>query len=150
VTAAQQAGQATLEDQAAAGAILFNGTCSVCHQNNGMGLPGVFPPIARSDFLADKKSVIEAVINGISGPITVNDEDYNSVMPPMSHLNDDEIANILTYVYNSWGNPGGVVSIDEVPPTRDLLGTHRLGRISLGVTETKRAPSGALFLLRVA
>ncbi len=109
-----------MEDQAAAGAILYNGTCSVCHQNNGMGLPGVFPPIARSDFLlADKKRVIEAVINGIAGPITVNDEDYNSVMPPMSHLNDDEIANILTYVYNSWGNKGGVVSIAEVTAVRE-------------------------------
>ncbi|MCJ7557913.1 MAG: copper-containing nitrite reductase [Gammaproteobacteria bacterium] len=120
VTAAQKAGQATMEDQAAAGAILFNGTCSVCHQNNGMGLPGVFPPIARSDFLlADKQRVIEVVINGIAGPITVNDEDYNSVMPPMSHLNDDEIANILTYVYNSWGNQGGVVSIAEVTAVRE-------------------------------
>jgi nitrite reductase (NO-forming) len=120
VAAAQQSGGATLEEQIAAGGVLFNGTCSVCHQNNGKGLPGVFPPLAGSDFLmADKERVIGVVINGLSGPITVNKEDYNSVMPPMSNLNDDEIANILTYVYNSWGNKGEAVSPAEVTKVRE-------------------------------
>jgi nitrite reductase (NO-forming) len=100
--------------------VLFNGTCSVCHQNNGMGLPGVFPPLAGSDFLTAKspEKVISVVINGITGPITVNGEDYNSVMPPMSNLNDDEIANILTYVYNSWGNKGDRIRPADVEKVR--------------------------------
>jgi nitrite reductase (NO-forming) len=50
--------------------------------------------------------------------VTVNGQDYNSVMPPMSQLNDDEIANILTYVMNAWNNPGGRVTTDEVRKVR--------------------------------
>ena len=61
---------------------------------------------------------IEAVLRGLSGKVTVNGTDYNSVMPPMNQLNDDEVANILTYVFNSWGNPGHVVSKDDVKKVR--------------------------------
>ncbi len=119
--AAQAAAQGTLtlEQQVAAGGALFNGTCSVCHQSNGAGLPEVFPPLAKSDFLlADRKRAIGVVINGLTGPVTVNGRSFNSVMPPMSQLNDDEVANILTYVLNSWGNSGGRVSIQEVAQVR--------------------------------
>ena len=65
----------------------------------------MFPPLAKSDYLnADKVRAIGAVLNGLSGPVTVNGAAYDSVMPPMSQLNDDEVANILTYILNSWGN----------------------------------------------
>lgn len=112
-------GSITKEQQIKAGGVLFNGTCSVCHQNNGKGLPGVFPPLDQSDFLmADKRRAIETVLNGRSGPITVNGQPYNSVMPPMSQLNDDEIANILTYVLNSWNNKDGVITPEEVAEVR--------------------------------
>lgn len=112
-------GQITKEQQIKAGGALFNGTCSVCHQNTGKGLPGVFPPLDQSDFLmADKRRAIETVLNGRSGPITVNGQPYNSVMPPMSQLNDDEIANILTYVLNSWNNKDGAIAPEEVTEVR--------------------------------
>jgi len=58
------------------------------------------------------------VLNGLSGKVTVNGADYNSVMPPMNQLNDDAIANILTYVMNSWGNKGGRVLTADVQKTR--------------------------------
>ena len=91
----------------------------LCHQANGAGLPGVFPPLAKSDFLAaDVKRAQGIVLHGLSGKVTVNGSDYNSVMPPMTQLNDDEVANILTYVLNSWGNPGGRVLADEVRKRR--------------------------------
>jgi nitrite reductase (NO-forming) len=116
---AAAAGTLTLEQQVAAGKALFNGTCSVCHQDNGQGLPDVFPPLAKSDFLlADKTRAIATVLNGRTGPITVNGKTFNSVMPPMSQLNDDGIANILTYVLNSWGNNGGHVTAAEVAQVR--------------------------------
>ncbi len=116
---AAAAGTLTLEQQVAAGGALFNGTCSVCHQDNGAGLPDVFPPLAKSDYLhADRPRAITTVLNGRTGPITVNGKTYNSVMPPMSQLNDDEIANILTYVLNSWGNAGGHVTAAEVAQLR--------------------------------
>ena len=113
------ASKGSKEAQVAAGKVLYNGTCSVCHQNNGEGMPGVFPPLAGADYLLeDKTRAIEIVLNGMSGPVTVNGEDYNSVMPPMSQLNDDEIANILTFVLNAWGNDGGVVTAEEVARVR--------------------------------
>ena len=117
--AAAAGGVLTREQQIKAGETLFAGTCSVCHQANGAGLPGVFPPLAKSDWLgADPRKAIAVVLNGMSGPIKVNAQDYNSVMPPMSQLNDDEIANILTYVANSWGNAGGRVDRADVAKVR--------------------------------
>ena len=118
-TSAAASGTLTLEQQVKAGAALFNGTCSTCHQANGAGLAGVFPPLAKSDFLAaDRDRAIGIVTHGLNGKVTVNGVDYNSVMPPMTQLNDDEVANILTYVYNTWDNPGGRVSAADVARVR--------------------------------
>jgi nitrite reductase (NO-forming) len=113
------AGALTVDEQSKAGQALFAGTCSTCHQPNGQGLPGVFPPLAKSDYVAKRPSAIaEVVLHGLTGPVTVNGQPYNSVMPPMSQLTDDEIANIATYVLNSWGNPGGRVTKAEVAKQR--------------------------------
>ena len=118
-TAARSVGKLTKDDQIKAGAALFNGTCSVCHQASGAGLPNIFPPLAKSDFLlADKRRSIEIVLNGLNGPVKVNGAAFNSVMPPMSQLTDDDVANILTYVRNSWGNQGDTVSSEEVAKVR--------------------------------
>ncbi|WP_447736766.1 copper-containing nitrite reductase [Rhodanobacter soli] len=116
---AHAAGTLTKAEQIAAGKQLFTGTCSVCHQANGEGLANVFPPLAKSDFLAaDPKRAMTIVTHGLTGKITVNGHEYDSVMPPMSQLNDDEVANILTYVLNSWDNPGGQISKEEVAKAR--------------------------------
>jgi nitrite reductase (NO-forming) len=116
-TAAESLQRGTIDpkEQIAAGEVLFRGTCSVCHQAEGQGLANVFPPLAKSDFLmADKHRSIGVVLNGLTGPVEVNGLKYNSVMPPMSQLNDDDIANILTYVRNTWGNQGEPVVPAEV------------------------------------
>jgi len=122
VTAATNAaarGTLTQQDQVQAGQALFAGTCSVCHQANGEGLPGVFPPLAGSDYLAaDPKRAIDIVLHGLSGKLTVNGNEYNSVMPPMNQLNDDEVANILTYVLNSFGNKGGRILTEDAKKAR--------------------------------
>jgi nitrite reductase (NO-forming) len=118
-TQSSAAGTLTVEDQTRAGQALFAGTCSVCHQANGAGLPGVFPPLAKSDYLAaDANRGTRAVLHGLSGKVTVNGQEYNSVMPPMNQLNDDEVANIMTFVLNSWGNSGGRVLTEEVKKLR--------------------------------
>lgn len=118
--AAEASGTLTTEQQIKAGESRFTGTCSVCHQASGQGVPNVFPPLAGSDFLmADKARAIGIVLNGLSGKVTVNGNVFNSVMPPMSQLNDDELANILTFVRNSWGNKGDAVSADEVKQLRE-------------------------------
>ena len=82
-------------------------------------MPGVFPPLANSDYIAaDPKRVPAVILHGLVGPVTVNGQDYNSNMPPMSQLTDDEVANISTYVLNSWGNPGGRVTKAEAAAIR--------------------------------
>jgi len=79
----------------------------------------VFPPLAKSDYLlSNPERAIGIVMNGLAGPVRVNGNLYNSVMPPMSQLADDEIANILTYALNSWGNSDGVVSKEQVAKVR--------------------------------
>src|SRR5689334_17311529 len=116
---ASNTGTLTKTQQMDAGAVLFKGTCSTCHQETGAGLPNVFPPLAKSDFLlSNKQRAIQIVLNGLTGPVKVNGTDYNSVMPPMSQLNDDEVANILTYVLNSWGNSDGTISAADVTKVR--------------------------------
>ncbi len=113
-------GKLTKESQIEAGKNLFMGTCSTCHQGNGEGIPNVFPPLANSDMVnGDKQKLISIPLNGLSGPIKVNGKDYNSTMPAMSQLNDDEIANILTYILNSWENKGGQVTAEEVKAVRE-------------------------------
>ena len=117
---ATAAGTLTKDDQISAGKQLFTGTCSVCHQDNGEGMGGVFPPLAKSDYLADSDldHLISIPLHGLTGKITVNGKEYDSVMPPMGQLTDDEVANILTYVLNTWGNPGGHVSKEDVARVR--------------------------------
>jgi nitrite reductase (NO-forming) len=112
-------GNLTVAQQIEAGSALYKGTCSVCHQDDGAGLPNVFPPLAKSDYLmSNPQRAIEVVLNGLSGPVTVNGSTYNSVMPPMSQLNDDEIANILTYAMNNWGNKGSAITAEQVAKVR--------------------------------
>lgn len=122
VATAQKAsakGTLSIEQQIEAGSALYKGTCSVCHQDNGAGLPNVFPPLAKSDYLtSNPQRAIAVVLNGLSGPVKVNGATYNSVMPPMSQLNDDEIANILTYTLNTWGNKGPAITAEQVAKTR--------------------------------
>jgi nitrite reductase (NO-forming) len=111
---------APLATQVAAGKKLFASTCGSCHQPNGAGLPGAIPPLAGSDFFAknDKESVLRVVLNGLSGPVTVNGTTYNSAMPGWKHLSNDEIANVLTYVFASWGNDRGPVAPADVAKAR--------------------------------
>lgn len=87
-------------------------TCFACHQPEGQGIPNAFPPLAKSDYLnADVNRAIDIVLFGLTGEITVNGQKYSSVMPAQS-LSDEEVANVLTYIYNSWGN----TATEEVTP----------------------------------
>lgn len=96
------------------GARIFTEVCAACHQPQGQGLPGAFPPLAKSDFLmADKKRSISVLKNGLQGEIDVNGAKFNGVMPQLN-LDAASIASVLTYVRNSFGNGGGDVTIDDV------------------------------------
>ena len=102
----------TIADRMEAGARIYAANCAACHQPEGQGLAGAFPPLASSDYLLeDTDRAISALINGLSGPITVNGVEYNGVMPSV-RLSDEEIANVLTFVNKSWSNEG-----PEITPT---------------------------------
>jgi len=109
----------SLDVQVRAGAGVYTAACSACHQPDGKGLPGAFPPLANSDYLLkDKVRATRVVLHGLTGEIVVNGNKFNSVMPPMTQLTDVEIANALTYALNSWGNKGGAVAPADVKKAR--------------------------------
>jgi nitrite reductase (NO-forming)/hydroxylamine reductase len=110
---------ATPEERMASGQQVFNTHCAACHQATGLGLPGAFPPLANSDYFDGQPlRVAEAVLNGLSGPITVNGVEYNAVMPSMAYLSDQDVADVVTYVANSWGNQEEPVNAAQVTALR--------------------------------
>ena len=113
-----------MAEQMAAGETLYGTHCGACHQPNGQGLKGAFPPLAGSDYLKkNRKRAIGVILEGLSGEIKVNDVKYNGVMPAMGYLSDDEVAAILTYTTNSWGNEMAAFSAEEVAKRREATGT---------------------------
>ncbi|MFD2550475.1 copper-containing nitrite reductase [Bizionia sediminis] len=104
----------SFDEQMTFGKQVYMQNCFACHQSEGQGIPNAFPPLANSDYLnADVDRAISAVVNGLSGEITVNGDTYNSVMTRQM-ISSEEVANVLTYVYNSWGNNKQVVTKDMV------------------------------------
>ena len=121
-----------LQDQIDAGKEVYmkaaagGGMCFSCHQPNGQGLAGQFPPLAGSDWvLGDKNRLIKISMYGLMGEIEVNGIKYNNVMAPPGippgSLTDEQIANVLTYIRNDWGNSASAVSVDEVATVRASL-----------------------------
>lgn len=100
--------------QLANGAKIYRTLCLACHLPDGRGMPAVIPPLAQSDFLLDDRArAVRIVLKGLSGPITVNTIGYNGVMPPLEAvLSDRQIADVLSYVFNTWDNQGD--AFDEV------------------------------------
>ena len=100
------------------GRVVYSQVCVACHQAEGQGIPLAFPPLAKSDYLnADTDRAIKTVLLGLTGKVTVNGENYESIMPQLG-LSDEAIANVLTYVYNEWGNNGTVVPTSRVAEIR--------------------------------
>jgi mono/diheme cytochrome c family protein len=95
--------------------------CLQCHQNDGKGVRGMFPPLAGNDKIKGPAAdIIKIVLFGLEGPITVNERDYNQPMPPQAYLTDKQIADILSYIRNSWGNKAPYVTQADVGKVRKL------------------------------
>lgn len=108
----------TKEQRIERGANVYTANCVACHQANGEGIPAAFPPLAGSDYLNDDATrAIKTVLHGLSGEVTVNGNKFNSVMPQLA-LNDEDVANVLTYVYNTWDNNGTEVKPEVVAAVR--------------------------------
>ncbi len=143
---AAEASSVSLEQRIANGQKLYATNCSACHQADGQGLKGAFPPVAASDYLAQgPAAAVNAIINGLSGPVTVNGVDYNAVMPALAYLSDNDVADVVTFVMNSWGNPGGEVQAAEVAAARGgvaVTGPSDHPVADSGMMAYKGAPSG--------
>ena len=106
----------------ASGQSLYYSYCAICHQNNGKGASGRYPPLAGTDWVTgDKKRLIEVVLKGLEGPIDVNGETYNNVMPQHSFLSDEDVALVLTYIRQNFGNEASEVKAEEVEQVRSEL-----------------------------
>ena len=116
--AEMKSGATDTENLVEQGAEVFGRVCAACHQPDGKGMSGVFPPVNDSDYL--RKDPLRAaghVINGLNGEITVNGKKYTTSMPPMGYLGDDEVASVITYLLESW-NGGGVLQPAQVAALR--------------------------------
>ncbi len=102
------------------GAQLYASQCLACHQATGLGLPGVFPPLAGSDWVTGKAALgVQIVLHGISGDLTVKGEHYNGMMPAFKDkLNDSEVAAVLSHIRTSFGNAAGEVDVATVKAQR--------------------------------
>jgi nitrite reductase (NO-forming) len=111
---------ATRAERIARGQRIYSSTCVACHQASGQGVPMAFPPLAASDYLnADKARAIRTVLFGLTGQVTVNGQQFNSVMPALG-MSDADVANVLAYVYANWNNTGHDVTPAEVAAVRQV------------------------------
>lgn len=96
---------------AADGRVVYAANCVACHQGNGLGIPGAFPPLAASEWvLTDPEIPAQILLHGMQGPIEVAGQLYSGVMPSMAHLSDDELVAVLNYIRSDWGNKANVVT----------------------------------------
>ncbi|MFT3828930.1 MAG: cytochrome c [Opitutaceae bacterium] len=110
-------------DPVAAGKRLFAQNCATCHQASGQGLPGVYPPLANSDWVnGNPEAIGRILLHGLSGEVTVNGGTYNGAMPSFgplgSNWKDDRIAAVLTYIRQEWGNKAAPVTTEQVAAIR--------------------------------
>lgn len=108
------------------GAKLYAQQCVACHQANGEGLAGAFPPLAGSEWVTGAPELpVKVLLSGLSGPITVKGSSYNGAMPAFGAIWDDaEIAGVVTYIRTTWGNEAGEVTPEQVAEIRAETGTR--------------------------
>ncbi|GAB4283836.1 MAG: hypothetical protein Tsb0018_11360 [Opitutales bacterium] len=108
------------------GTKLFKRQCQQCHQADGMGIAGVYPPLVGSEWVAGSDvRLIKILLLGMSGPITVKGEVYNNNMPAVGMWKDKDIASVLTYIRASWGNDAPPVEEELVAQVRAELGGRK-------------------------
>jgi len=140
--------------EAQAGEAAYLANCAACHQANGAGLAGAFPPLKDSDWIQnDPQAALKAVLAGLSGKITVNGNEYNSVMPAMSHLSDADIAALLNHVMDEFDNGDTRFNAAQVAAARkDIAGASdpAQGEAHPGTSQAVAAYKGAPSTLAAA
>lgn len=98
---------------------VYMANCLSCHMTNGEGIQGAFPPLAKSDYLMeDSLRAIRVAMYGQSDEITVNGVKYHSPSPSLNHLSDKQLADVMNYIRNSWGNKGAMITPEIVASQR--------------------------------
>lgn len=99
---------------------VYTNICMTCHQADGKGQAGVYPPLAGSEWvMGNEERIIRIVLHGLNGPIMVEGKEYNNVMTPLGTvLKDEQVANVLSYIRQEWGNSAPDVSADTVARVR--------------------------------
>ena len=115
------AGSKPVAGAKADGAAVYAASCAACHQATGAGLPGVFPPLAGSEWVNGHDTTAAAILlHGVTGPLTVKGATYNGAMPTFkAQLDDEQIAALLTHLRSQWGNTGAAVSATVVAKVRE-------------------------------
>ena len=108
----------TLKQSMKRGEEVYNQYCASCHMPNGEGEEIICPPLAKTTYLKDQKRAIGIVLNGQEGEITVNGKQYDVPMAAMDNLTDREVADVLNYVSNSWGNKYPMIKAAQVKAER--------------------------------
>ena len=97
------------------GKTIYETQCMSCHMAGGEGLEGVFPPLAKTDYLNDKNRLVKIILLGVRGSMKINGVEYNGEMLGYNY-NDQEVSDILNYIRNSWGNKGEPILPTEIQP----------------------------------
>ncbi len=98
---------------------VYESTCLACHQPDGSGVPSMNPPLIKTkNVLGDKSKLIRTILVGLNEEIEINGEVYYNPMPSQPHLKDQEVADVLTYIRNSFGNKASMVTTAEVKAVR--------------------------------
>jgi mono/diheme cytochrome c family protein len=106
---------------------IFAANCQTCHQANGLGVPGQYPPLAGSEFTTGgSKRPAMIVLKGLQGPVTVKGQKFGSaVMQPWEKtLTDQRVADVLTYERSEWGNSASPVTAEQIAALRKELASH--------------------------
>ncbi len=114
-------------DPVAEGEKLFNSICVTCHQAQGQGVPGVFPPLAGSEWVGNDERVVRILLSGLQGPVTVKGGTYGAAAMPAFGpggygWSDEKISYVLTYVRQAWGNKSGPITAEQVAAIRGKIG----------------------------
>lgn len=104
------------------GAMVYKNVCITCHQADGGGVPNMNPPLIKTTYvLGDKARLAHIVLAGFAEPIEINGDDYKQHMPAQAYLTDQQVADVLTYVRNNFGNKASAVQVAEVQAVRATL-----------------------------
>ncbi|MBL0742395.1 c-type cytochrome [Chryseolinea lacunae] len=110
----QQKPKFDLKTSIARGKEIYAAQCITCHMEQGEGMEGAFPPLAKSNYLANRDRLIKIIVKGVRGPMTVNGVAYDGEMVGFT-LTDEQTSDVINYIRNSWGNKHAAVTPGEIP-----------------------------------